>query len=88
MGKKSDGKFYFIDIDRMSKLCEIKPRVNDETEINVFKFDLFKMCIQRILDDNYSDNELSSLTSDSSMSFDIALNTLIKYKIVKEYDEE
>jgi len=87
------GKNYYIDFDRITEKCEVKK--NEETEgleINVFKYELIKMCLQRILEDGYGDEEDGSIGSFSlkpeSISFRLALNTLIKNEIILEYDEE
>lgn len=87
------GKNYYIDFDRITEKCEIKK--NEETdglEINVFKYELIKLCLQRVLEDGYNDDEDGSIGSFSlkpeSISFKLALNTLIKNKIILEYDDE
>lgn len=63
---------------------------NDDLQINVFKFDIIKMCIDRVLN-NYEDNqEISNLYNDNK-SFKVAFATLIKNKIlieIEEYDDE
>ena len=58
------GKNYYIDFDRITEKCEVKK--NEETEgleINVFKYELIKMCLQRILEDGYGDEEDGSIGS-------------------------
>lgn len=87
------GKSYYIDFDRITEKCEIKKNEeSDGLEINVFKYELIKLCLQRVLEDGYNDDEDSSLGSfnlkPESISFKLALNTLIKNQIVLEYDDE
>lgn len=87
------GKEYYIDFDKITEKCEIKR--NDESdglEVNVFKYELIKMCLQRVLEDGYEeddDDQLSKFNMNGqSISFKIALYTLIKNEILLEYDEE
>lgn len=90
------GKNYYIDFDRITEKCEVKKSEEAEgdggLEINVFKYELIKMCLQRVLEDGYQDDEDGSIGSFSmkpeSISFRLALNTLIKNEIILEYDEE
>ena len=87
------GKEYYIDFDKITEKCEVKrTQENEGFEINVFKYELIKMCLQRVLEDGYEDDGDSSMTSfnmnSQSISFKIALYTLIKNEILLEYDEE
>lgn len=86
------GKEYYIDFDKITEKCEIKRSEETEGfEINVFKYELIKMCLQRVLEDGYEneDDEISSFKmGNQSISFKIALYTLIKNEILLEYDEE
>jgi len=86
-------KNYYIDFDRITEKCEVKKNEESEgLEINVFKYELIKMCLQRVLEDGYGDDEDGSIGSfnlkPESISFKLALNTLIKNEIILEYDEE
>jgi hypothetical protein len=62
----------------------------EHTEINVFKYDIIKMCIDRVLNEYEEMDEEMSMFSETqvSPSFKIAFNTLIKSNILIEYDEE
>lgn len=50
------------------------------------------MCLQRVLEDGYGDEDdddaLKSFKDNQSISFKIALHTLIKNEILLEYDDE
>ena len=60
---------------------------DDDIQINVFKFDIIKMCIDRVLN-NYDENDdISSMYSENK-SFKIAIATLIKNKILIELEDE
>lgn len=101
------GKNYYINIDEIIKKCrpdygtqnfdEKKFPIiseNGETilEINAFKYELFKSCIERVLSEypeNTDDDILGAFTEKpTSTSFNIAFNTLLKYEILNEYDDE
>lgn len=86
------GKDYYIDFDKITQKCEVKKsEENDGLEINVFKYELIKMCLQRVLEDGYEndDDDMGSFKmSNQSISFKIALHTLIKNEILLEYNDE
>ena len=94
-------KNYYIDVDNAIEQCRPpyihkkgRPKVKEENEpsleLNVFKFEIFKSCIERILlyeytnDDDDDDNITIFQEKPSSLSFKIAFNTLLKYKILIE----
>jgi hypothetical protein len=88
------GKNYYIDIDGITDKCKtgntIKDEDNNETlEVNIFKYEVIKMCLERILNDYEDvDEEIGVFAQkDTSISFKIAFNTLIKNEILKEEDE-
>ena len=58
-------------------------------EINVFKYEIIKMCVDRVLAE-FEDGEQDNLFKDKnvSTSFGLAFNTLINYEIIKEKDDE
>lgn len=84
------GKDYYVDFEKITEKCEMQRSPDSEGyEINVFKYELIKMCLQRVLEegmDSESDDpfQLNSL----SLSFKLALFTLIKNEIILEYDDE
>ena len=88
------GKNYFIDIDGITEKCKtgntIKNEDDTETlEVNIFKYEIIKMCLERILNDFQDvDEEMGVFgQTDTGVSFKIAFNTLIKNEILKEEDE-
>jgi len=100
------GKNYFIDVDEIIQRCrpEGKPKrkkkvnstgidIDDEfvLELNVFKFEILKACLERLLNEiEPEDNNLGPFTQNinASISFKIAFNTLLKNKILIEDDNE
>ena len=88
------GKNYYINIDAISEKCRtgktVKTDDGDESfEINIFQYEIIKMCLERILNDVEDvDEELGAFgQTDTSISFKIAFNTLIKNQILIEDDE-
>ena len=67
---------------------------NDEQhglELNIFKFEVFKSCIERLFNDfqEVDDNLGAYAEKSTNMSFRIAFNTLLKYEIlIEENDNE
>jgi hypothetical protein len=94
------GKEYYIDIDRITEECRIEVKENsnqndenseeDTQTINIFKYELLKIFIERILGENFEDDEtIGSFGSETTtLSFKIAFNTLIKNQILIENEDE
>jgi hypothetical protein len=59
-------------------------------ELNVFKFECFKACVERLLNEvEEVDDKLGAFAEKStSISFKLAYNTLLKYKILIEDDSD
>lgn len=74
------------------KTTKTSPPISEESysilELNVFKFELFKSCIERALSEFPTDDQKEDISifaeRDTSISFKIAFNTLIKYNILIE----
>ena len=88
------GKSYYIDVDGITKKCQTVGTVENEgdiesLEINFFKYEIIKVCLERVLNEYEEvDEELGALAEEGlSISFKIAFNTLIKYEILIEDDE-
>lgn len=58
-------------------------------EINIFKYETIKMCLERLLNEFIdADDEMAPFSQNEvSVSFKIAFNTLIKYKILMEEED-
>jgi hypothetical protein len=94
------GKEYYIDLDRITEECRLDVNKSDENSeeeteedtqtINIFKYEILKIFIERILSENFEDDEtIGSFGSDSTtLSFKIAFNTLIKNQILIENEDE
>lgn len=89
------GKYYYIDIENIvvksAMTSNPENDVNSIAEINVFKYDILKMCLERLLNEFQENNEDDDIgifaLSDVNISLKVAFNTLIKYNILIEDDE-
>jgi len=88
------GKSYYIDLDGITEKCRTGGTVPDEdggevTEVNIFKYEVIKMCLDRVLGEiDEVDEQLGKFAQEgTSVSFKIAFNTLIKNQILIEDDE-
>jgi len=58
-------------------------------ELNIFKFEVYKACVERVFGEyNSDDDNLGAFVSPTSPSFNLAFNTLLKYQIIKEDNDE
>jgi hypothetical protein len=95
------GKHYYIDLDAVTDRCRIEgiKKYDDEEEegdesagsLNIFKYEIVKMCLERVLgeyDEQDNDSDIFGVKK-ASQSFKIAFNTLIKYEIlIEELNED
>lgn len=89
------GKNYYIDLDGITDKCRTGNKIEtddtdeDTLEINIFKYEIIKMCLDRVLSEYEEvDDALGAFGKNAqSSSFKIAFNTLIKYEILIEDDE-
>ena len=89
------GKNYYLDLDAAVAVCKTGDNIKDEdgkdiVEINVFKYEMVKMAIDRILGEiDEVDEEMGVFgQKNTSISFRLAFNTLIKYGIIIEENED
>jgi hypothetical protein len=88
------GKLYYIDLEAVTRRCRTGNTIKDEdgnesNEINIFMYEILKMCIERVLNEfDEIDEEMGPFAQkDTSLSFRLAFNTLIKNNIIIEEDE-
>jgi len=88
------GKFYYLDIESVTSRCRTGNTIKNEdgsesTEINIFMYEIIKMCIERVLNEfDETDEEMGPFAQkDTALSFRLAFNTLIKNNILIEEDE-
>jgi hypothetical protein len=90
------GKNYYIDVDMIIEKCKTDPMIlnSEPTEnglvLNVFKYECFKSCMERILSDYDISEENVAVFQEKEMnhSFKIAFNTLLKNEIIIEDEDE
>jgi hypothetical protein len=92
------GETYYIDVDAIIENCRPvyvqKSTEGDENseeqqiELNVFKFDCYKACLDRVLSEYQEDpdeQDLAAFTNKSTnLSFGIAFNTLLRKEMIKK----
>jgi hypothetical protein len=66
----------------------IEEEIETTLELNVFKFEIFKSCIERVLNEYPEKEDEGDLPifaeRGTSLSFKVAFNTLVKYNILIE----
>lgn len=82
-----DGADFYFDFDKLIEECQVDDLTESSTlSLNIFKYDLLKMCVERIMDDVsdlgtqndvFAKNELST-------AFKLSYNTLLKNEIIVE----
>lgn len=89
------GKYYYIDLDAVTEVCRTGNTVKEDDgsesqEINIFKYEVIKMCVERILNEfDESDEDMGLFAQkDTTISFRIAFNTLVKNNILIEEENE
>lgn len=88
------GKLYYIDLEAITAKCRTGNTIKDDDgseslEINIFKYEILKMCIERILNEFDENDEGIGVfgQKETTISFRLAFNTLIKNNILIEDDE-
>lgn len=88
------GKFYYLDVESVTTRCRTGNTIKNEdgtetTEINIFMYEIIKMCVERVLNEfDETDEEMGPFAQkDTTLSFRLAFNTLIKNNILIEDDE-
>jgi len=88
------GKFYYIDVEAVTGRCRTGNTIKDEdgtesNEINIFMYEVLKMCIDRVLNEfDEVDESMGPFgQKETTISFKLAFNTLIKNNILIEDDE-
>jgi hypothetical protein len=95
------GKQYYIDFDKIIDKCKTTGVTEDKVkkgkeiekaplEINVFKYEMIKMCLDRVINDfqESEDDTILKGLKNEDVSFQIAFNSLIKSEILIEYIED
>ena len=80
---------YYLDIDAMESyinIDETKESVSGETHISVVKYEMVKTMVEIIMTEGGEvDETLGGKSSELSIPFKLAFNTLINKKIINKY---
>jgi hypothetical protein len=78
---------YYLDIDRLEECVNIeKSTVSAETQVNLVKYEMYKTMIEILVTESEEvDETLGAKSSELSIPFKIAFNTLINKKIINKY---
>ena len=85
-----DGKEYYFDFERLIEQCRVMDFATslekEGLSINVFKYDLLKMCVERVMDDFTDSETREDVFSKDEMlnSYKLSFNTLLKEGIISE----
>lgn len=84
------GENYYIDLDELDTCIQIgeSDPTSMETKINVIKYEIIKMMLEVVLDPGDTDGVdevLGSRSSNYSIPFKLAFNTLLNKNIIKHY---
>jgi len=81
---------YYLDLDKIEEYINIEPPVDftgsGETHISVVKYEMVKVLIDTLITEKDDiDETLGSKTSDLSIPFKIAFNSLLNKKLINKY---
>jgi hypothetical protein len=79
---------YYLDLDKMEELVNLPPIDSGVTEqhISVVKYDMLKIMIDVLLSESEEvDETLGQKSTELSIPFKLAFNTLINKKIINKY---
>lgn len=87
------GESYFIDLKKIEDFVELaqmhkenKDEGDPEMQVNLIKFDMIKMLLEVLLNEvNEVDDKMGLSSNEISVSFKLAFNTLLNYKIINRY---
>lgn len=78
---------YYLDIDKLEESVNIeKTSVSAETQVNLVRYEMYKTMIEILMTESEEvDETLGTKSSNLSIPFKIAFNTLINKKIINKY---
>lgn len=84
-------EYYYLDLDKMEELVNL-PNMSDsesgssEQHISILKYDMLKIMVDVLLSESEEvDEKLGPKSSELSIPFKLAFNTLINKKIINKY---
>ena len=87
------GENYFVDLDEIEKYLDMSENEEDslsgntEVKINLVKFELIKMMLEVVLSESEETDDKLGIkgTSNISIPFKIAFNSLIRKKLINHF---
>ena len=83
------GEYYYIDLDTIQEMVNFETEVvsgTTEQHISVVKYDMLKIMVDVLLSESEEvDETLGPKSSEISIPFKLAFNTLINKKIINKY---
>lgn len=92
------GEHYYFDLDEVEKYLDMSDNMSDdllesgntfsqETRINIIKFEMVKMLMDTVLTENDDTDEKlgSKSSSNTSIPFRLAFNSLLNKKLINYY---
>lgn len=78
---------YYLDIDRLEECVNIeKLSTTAETQVNLVRYEMYKTMIEILMTESEEvDETLGTKSSELSIPFKFAFNTLINKKIINKY---
>lgn len=78
---------YYLDIDKLEECVNIeKSSVSAETQVNLVRYEMYKTMVEILMTESEEvDETLGTKSSNLSIPFKIAFNTLINKKIINKY---
>lgn len=84
-------EYYYLDLDKMEELVNLPTSSdgesgNTEQHISILKYDMLKIMVDVLLSESEEvDEKLGPKSSELSIPFKLAFNTLINKKIINKY---
>lgn len=88
------GEHYYLDLDKIDEYIQVKSHPEPQTEvieepgtqINIAKYETIKLMLEVLLEDSQSiDETLGGKSSEITIPFKFAFNTLLNKKILNKY---
>ena len=87
------GENYFIDLDEIEKYLDMTDEVavesttgSTEMRINIIKFEMVKLMLETVLSEHDDmDDKIGVKSSQTSIPFKIAFNSLLNKKLINHY---
>ena len=83
-------EYYYLDLDKMEELVNLPPKDDEsgstEQHISILKYDMLKLLVDVLLTESEEvDEKLGPKSSEISIPFKLAFNTLINKQIINKY---